>query len=119
VGLALVYCGARVLLGAHQSFRVGGLLAVLAGAPLVTLVVLFLLRPVTDGSEPFRLRARGYDPADVDAFLPTITGVTPEQIRATVFGLASPGYDQREVDAVLDRAEAGVFPAAPAHRRQD
>lgn len=46
LGLALVIGGAEVLLGPGQTFRLGGLLAFLAGLPTMTLIVLYVLRPV-------------------------------------------------------------------------
>jgi hypothetical protein len=50
-GVLLLIAGTQVLLGPHQTFRLGGLLAVLGSLPLLTLVVLYVLRPVARSSQ--------------------------------------------------------------------
>jgi hypothetical protein len=46
VGFALVAGGFSVLAGPGETFRLGGLLAMLVGIPILTFVGLYILRPV-------------------------------------------------------------------------
>ncbi|WP_158842458.1 DivIVA domain-containing protein [Saccharothrix deserti] len=59
-----------------------------------------------------RKRGKGYDPAQVDAFLLRIadalagrTGLHPDQVRTIVFTEIAGGYDQRTVDDFLAALE--------------
>jgi hypothetical protein len=55
IGIGLSGGGLAVLVGPDQTFRLGGLLAVLGGIPLLTIVVLYVLRPAkgrVPGLEP-------------------------------------------------------------------
>ena len=102
VGLALVCGGVVTLASPHQSFRLGGVIAIIAGLPVVTLLVLFGLRPTDSGTGRFNLRAVGYDPTEVDSILETRVPRTSQEVRSARFSTTRPGYDMHEVDRLLD-----------------
>jgi DivIVA domain-containing protein len=108
IGSALVYGGVSTLVRPHQNFRLGGLLALIAGLPVVTLTVLFVLRPSDPGDGRFELSSVGYNGAEVDAFFQASPPSTPAEIRAVRFSTARPGYDMEEVGTVLDRGAVGA-----------
>jgi DivIVA domain-containing protein len=102
LGGGLVWGGGTVLVTTHQQFRLGGALALSGGLALVVLCVLFVRRPTHDNAGRFELRSRGYDPAEVDAFLDDICHKNPADIRMATFHTARPGYHPAAVDDALD-----------------
>src|SRR5450755_3363097 len=76
LGVCLIGAGLHTALGAHQRYRLAGLLFLGGGAALAALIVLFLLRPVAIPGGMFELRSAGYDPDEVDTFFATIDGRT-------------------------------------------
>ena len=47
VAAGLLYCGGWVLFGPHQTFRLGGFLALLGGIALSALIIVYARRPTT------------------------------------------------------------------------
>ena len=92
-GVCLLGAGLHTAFGAHQNDRLVSLPLLGAGAALVTLVVLFLLRPVAMPGGGLDLRSAGYDPAEVDTFLATVDERTPTEIDTVTFHIARPGYE--------------------------
>jgi hypothetical protein len=112
LGVSLIGAAINALGGAHPD-RLASLPLFGAGGALVTLVVLFLLRPVAIPGGVFEMRSAGYDPAEVDSFLATIDGRAPVEIATVTFHLARPGYEFAAVDNRLDRLLPGATPADP------
>jgi DivIVA domain-containing protein len=118
VSVTLLVGGGIVVFAPHQDFRVGGALAMAAGAALLWLIIGFVRRPVRDveppaASEvlvtledarlpPFHRAFRGYDQDQVDAFFKGIWSKTPGEIDAIRFRTTRRGYDLRAVDRALD-----------------
>jgi len=116
VTVGLVYGGGSALVTPHQSFRLGGALALVGGLALLALIVQYIRRPVLPESiddqdpatasdallPPFQLTWHGYDRHDVDAFFAQIWTVNAEQIEAARFPVRMRGYIMRDVDRALD-----------------
>jgi hypothetical protein len=117
LGVGLVGTAVHALAGAHED-RLAGLPLFGAGAVLVALVVLFLLRPVGVPGDAFEMRSAGYDPDEVDLFLATIDRRAPVEIETVTFHLARPGYEFAAVDDKLDRLLPGATPADPPRRAE-
>jgi hypothetical protein len=115
-GVCLLGAGLHAAVGAHQNYRLVSLPLLGAGAALVTLVVLFVLRPVAIPGGRFELRSAGYDPAEVDRFLATVDGRTPTEIDTVTFHFARPGYEFAAVDDKLDRLRGGTARTDGRHR---
>jgi hypothetical protein len=118
IGAALIAAAVHALTGAHQSDRLASIPLFAAGAVLVTLVVLFLLRPVAVPGGRFELRSAGYDPDEVDAFMATIDLRTRVEIETVTFHLARPGYEFKAVDDKIDRLLGDATPT-DARRRAE
>jgi hypothetical protein len=71
IGAALVYGGFFALIGRHETFPLGGLLALIGGVPMVALIALYVQRPRCSetASDSIPIRPRGYDAHEVDALL--------------------------------------------------
>jgi hypothetical protein len=112
LGVGLIGAAIHALGSAHQD-RLASLPLFGAGAALVTLAVLFLLRPVGVPGGAFEMRSAGYDPDEVDSFLATVDRRAPVEIETVNFHLARPGYEFAAVDDKLDRLLPGATFADP------
>lgn len=105
----LVYGGAWVLFGSHQTFRLGGALALLAGIPLLLAIVGYVMRPVGEltrspvGSR-FPTARRGYKAAEVDRVFAELPSMSRDDIKGVRFHTAAAGYDVDAVDRALEQA---------------
>jgi DivIVA domain-containing protein len=114
--LGLIYGGGWVLFGRHQTFRVGGALALVGGLALLAVIIQYLRRPVLPSPSPegvnaspadavlppFPRSAWGYTRAEVDAFFSDIWAKPRQQIEAVSFSVRFRGYCRQEVDRALD-----------------
>lgn len=118
IEVGLVYGGVFVLVGPGQTFRLGGLTALLGGVPVVALIVLYMRRPATRRQKPDQgpdagsipVRSRGYSIPEVDEFLQNIADLERDDIDRATFSTARPGYDESVVDDLLDQWAAGGMP---------
>jgi DivIVA domain-containing protein len=105
----LVYIGPSVLFGKAETFRLGGALALLAGIPLLLIIVGYVLRPVgelrpTPIGHRFATVRRGYDAAEVDLAFDELATMSRDDVERLCFHTARPGYDMDAVDSALDAA---------------
>lgn len=109
-----------MLFGAHQTFRSGGLLALIVGAAVLLMTIVYFFRPAypkhshESGSlPPFPTRTKGYRVSEVDEFFETIGDRTPAEIKDLTWQVISPGYDMEAVDNALQRWEDSANGTGP------
>ena len=78
ITLALLWAGPWVLFGSGETFRLGGVLALLGGIPMLLIIVGYVMRPVGE--------------------------LTPTPV-GTRFPTARPGYNARQVDEAFERLD--------------
>jgi len=105
----LVYGGAWVLFGSHQTFRLGGALALLVGLPLLLAIVGYVMRPVgaltrSPVGSGFPTARRGYKVAEVDRVFAELPSMSRDDIDGVRFHTAAGGYDREAVDRALEQA---------------